>query len=64
MQNLHRSISSHGTDIVEHGELFIPAGRGRTTFIDARDAAEVAALALTDPAAHRNVVHHLTGPRR
>ena len=62
MQNLHRSISSHGTDIVEHGELFIPAGRGLTTFIDARDAAEVAALALTDPAAHRNVVHHLTGP--
>ena len=41
MQNLHRSISSHGTDIVEHGELFIPAGRGRTTFIDARDAAQV-----------------------
>lgn len=62
MQNLHRVISSHGTDIVERGELFVPAGRGLTTFIDARDAAEVAALALADPSAHRNVVHHLTGP--
>ena len=43
MQNLHRAISTHGVDIVESGELFIPAGRGKTTFIDARDAAEVAA---------------------
>ena len=62
MQNLHRVISSHGSDIVERGELFIPAGRGLTSFIDARDAAEVAALALTDPAAHRDAVYHLTGP--
>lgn len=62
MQNLHRVISTHGTDIVERGELFIPAGRGLTSFIDARDAAEVAALALTNPAAHRNTVYHLTGP--
>lgn len=62
MQNLHRSISTHGIDIVERGELFIPAGRGRTSFLDARDAAEVASLALTDPVSHRNTVHHLTGP--
>ena len=62
MQNLHRSLSTHGVDIVEGGELFIPAGRGRTTFIDARDAAEVAAVALTDYPQHRNEVYHLTGP--
>ncbi|MHA7649117.1 NAD(P)H-binding protein [Mycobacterium sp. ML4] len=62
MQNLHRSISTHGDDIAERGELFIPAGRGLTTFLDARDAAAVAALALLHPEAHRNVVHHLTGP--
>jgi uncharacterized protein YbjT (DUF2867 family) len=62
MQNLHRSISTHGTDIVERGELFVPAGRGRTSFVDARDAADVAARALTGPAAHRNAVYHLTGP--
>ncbi|MFZ0834534.1 MAG: NmrA family NAD(P)-binding protein [Mycobacterium sp.] len=61
MQNLHRTISTHGIDIVERGELFIPAGRGRTTFVDARDVAEVAALALTNPAEHDGRVHHLTG---
>ncbi len=64
MQNLHRAISTHGDDIVDHDELFIPAGRGKTTFIDARDAAEVAALAVTDTSAdHADRVYHLTGPR-
>ncbi len=62
MQNLHRYISTHGVDIAERGELFIPAGRGRTSFIDARDTAAVAALALLHPHEHRNVVYHLTGP--
>ncbi|ULE33234.1 NmrA family NAD(P)-binding protein [Mycobacterium sp. IDR2000157661] len=62
MQNLHRQISTHGVDIVEHRELFIPAGNGRTTFLDARDAAAVAVSALNEPQSHRNVVHHLTGP--
>jgi uncharacterized protein YbjT (DUF2867 family) len=62
MQNLHRRISTHGLDIAERGELFIPAGDGRTTFLDARDAAAVAALAMRNPEHHRNVVHHLTGP--
>lgn len=62
MQNLHRAISTHGVDIVEVGELFITAGRGKTTFLDARDAAEVAATVLANPDAHRDVVYHLTGP--
>ncbi len=62
VQNLHRSISTHGVDIVEHGELFIPAGRGRTTFIDAADAAAVAAGVLTDAGPRRREIHHLTGP--
>ncbi|GLP82913.1 NAD(P)H-binding protein [Mycobacterium antarcticum] len=62
MQNLHRAVSTPGTDIVERSELFIPAGSGRTTFIDARDAAEVAAVALRAPHDHRNAVYHLTGP--
>lgn len=62
MQNLHRAISTHGVDIAERGELFIPAGRGLTSFVDARDCAEVAALALADPASHRDRVYHLTGP--
>lgn len=62
MQNLHRAISTHGTDIVERNELFIPAGRGLTTFLDARDAADVAASVMRAPAEHRNAVYHLTGP--
>lgn len=62
MQNLHRAISTHGTDIVDTGELFIPAGCGATTFIDARDAAEVAAAVLADTTGHRDAVYHLTGP--
>ncbi|TFV60246.1 SDR family NAD(P)-dependent oxidoreductase [Mycobacterium sp. PS03-16] len=61
MQNLHRSVSTHGVDIADRGELFIPAGRGRTTFIDARDAAEVAASVLQQPEGHQNAVYHLTG---
>lgn len=62
MQNLHRSISTHGVDVAEAGELFIPAGRGKTTFLDARDAADVAAAVLAHPDAHRDAVYHLTGP--
>ena len=62
MQNLHRAISTHGVDIAEHGELFVPAGKGKTTFVDARDVAEVALLAFDDPAAHLNVAYALAGP--
>jgi len=62
MQNLHRSISTHGEDIVDRGELFIPAGRGRTTFLDARDAAAAAAAILRNPGEHRDTVYELTGP--
>ncbi|GGM93594.1 NmrA family transcriptional regulator [Lentzea pudingi] len=61
MQNLHRAVSTHGIDIVEHGELFVPAGKGRTTFLDARDASAVALDALLHPDRHRDTVHHLTG---
>ncbi|MCK0172991.1 NmrA family NAD(P)-binding protein [Mycolicibacterium sp. F2034L] len=61
MQNLHRAISTHGIDIVERGELFIPAGSGRTSFLDARDAAGVAAMVLENPGPHRNRLYRLTG---
>lgn len=61
MQNLHRSISTHGFDIVVTGELFVPAGNGRTTFLDARDVAEVAASVLTKPDKHQDVIYTLTG---
>jgi uncharacterized protein YbjT (DUF2867 family) len=57
MQNLS---TTHREDIKEHGEIFVPAGRGATSFIDARDIAAVAAEALTDPA-HRNHAYPITG---
>jgi len=61
-QNLLRRISTHGVDIAERGEVFIPAGNGRTSFLDARDVAEVALLAVQQPDQYRDTAHVLTGP--
>ncbi|AUD05691.1 SDR family oxidoreductase [Spirosoma pollinicola] len=44
MQNLS---TTHRDEIRLRNEIFVPAGKGRTSFIDARDIGEVAALALT-----------------
>lgn len=50
----------HREDIKERGEIFVPAGRGRTSFVDARDVAAVAVAALTE-AGHLNRAYPLTG---
>ncbi|MCH8565947.1 NmrA family NAD(P)-binding protein [Nesterenkonia sp. LB17] len=39
-------------DIRERNQIMVPAGGGRTAFVDAHDVAEVAAAALLDPAHH------------
>lgn len=57
MQNLD---TTHRADIVEHDDIFIPAGGGRTAFIDVRDIGAVAARALTEPG-HENQAYSLTG---
>ena len=62
MQNLCRGITTHGVDIAERGEVFIPAGNGRTTFVDARDVARVALQVLDGPVPTSDVTHTLTGP--
>lgn len=59
MQNLS---TTHQSEIKENDEIFIPAGSGRTNFIDVRDIAEVAALVLTE-AGHLNKGYELTGRR-
>lgn len=64
MQNLCRRLSTHGVDIVERGEVFVPAGRGRVTFLDARDAAVVAFDAIRHPERHLHEAYRLTGPER
>ena len=58
MQNLSEI---HRREIVEHDELFVPAGDGVLSFTDARDVAAVAAVALTEPG-HENRAYDLTGP--
>lgn len=57
MQNLS---TTHRDDIRERGEIMVPAGRGKTAFIDTRDIAAVAARALLDPG-HEGQAYHLTG---
>ena len=58
MQNLS---GTHRTEIREHDEIFLPVGRGKTSFIDVRDIAAVAVKALTEPG-HENQAYNLTGP--
>ena len=58
MQNL---ATTHRTDIRDDDEIVVPAGRGRTSFIDARDIAEVGVRVLMEDG-HRNKVYALTGP--
>jgi NmrA-like family len=57
MQNLS---TTHRDDIREHHEIFVPAGQGRTGFIDARDIAAVAARTLLEDG-HEGKVYDLTG---
>jgi uncharacterized protein YbjT (DUF2867 family) len=57
MQNLS---TTHADDIRAGGEIVVPAGRGATSFIDARDVGAVAALALTEPG-HEGRAYPLTG---
>jgi uncharacterized protein YbjT (DUF2867 family) len=57
MQNV---ITIAAKSIRESGVIRLPAGDARISFIDARDVAEAAAVALTDPS-HRNKTYNLTG---
>ena len=57
MQNLN---TTHRAEIKERNEIFVPAGKGRTSFIDVRDIAAVGAKALSEPG-HENKAYTLTG---
>jgi uncharacterized protein YbjT (DUF2867 family) len=58
MQNL---LEVHRADVVERDEIFVPAGRGETSFVDARDVGEAAAVVLTE-SGHADRAYDLTGP--
>ena len=57
MQNLN---TTHRIEIRERDEIFVPVGPARTSFIDVRDIAAVAAVALTEPG-HEGQAYDLTG---
>lgn len=57
MQNLS---TTHREDIRDNDDIFIPAGQGKTSFIDVRDIAAVAARILTEPG-HVGKAYPLTG---
>lgn len=61
-QNLIRDITTHAVDIAASDEILIPAGKGRTSFVDSRDVAEVAVGVMRNPAAHANQAYVLSGP--
>jgi Sodium:sulfate symporter transmembrane region len=48
--------------IRDHDAIRVPAGRGRTSFVDTRDVAAVAALVLGDPASHAGRTTRSPGP--
>ncbi len=57
MQNLS---TTHRIEIRDRSEIFVPAGNGRTSFVDVRDLADVAAQALAT-GQHLNAAYELTG---
>jgi uncharacterized protein YbjT (DUF2867 family) len=57
MQNLS---TTHRQDIQERNEIFLPAGKGKTSFVDVRDIAAVGVKALTE-VGHQNKAYSLTG---
>ena len=57
MQNLS---TTHRDEIKNENEIYVPAGKGRTSFVDARDIAEVA-FTLLSGAQHLNKSYELTG---
>jgi uncharacterized protein YbjT (DUF2867 family) len=58
MQNLN---TTHREDIQKNGDLFIPAGKAKTSFIDTRDIGEVAANCLLNTFKHLQQKYDLTG---
>ncbi|MCF6507689.1 SDR family NAD(P)-dependent oxidoreductase [Blastococcus sp. MG754426] len=54
--------TTHAADIRDRDELVLPAGDGRTAFVDTLDVADVVAAVLAEPRAHRGRAWTVTGP--
>lgn len=53
-------VNQHGDELRKENILYIPAGKGKTSFIDVRDIGEVGALCLTEDG-HQNKAYTITG---
>ena len=58
MQNLNDFLCE---EIKERQRIFVPAGNGKTSFVDVRDLAEVVSLSFQDPQLHENKAYTITG---
>lgn len=58
VQNL---LEIYRRDVVERDEMFVPAGGGKTSFVDARHIGDAAAVVLTE-SGHADRASDLTGP--
>jgi uncharacterized protein YbjT (DUF2867 family) len=52
----------HSEEIREEDKIFIPAGRSKTSFIDAADIGLSIAVLLHEPEKYKNTAHTITGP--
>lgn len=59
MQNLS---GVHSVEIREKNEIFVPAGKSKTSFIDAADIGLTTAILLHNPEKYKNTAHTITGP--
>jgi nucleoside-diphosphate-sugar epimerase len=59
MQNLS---GIHSVEIREKDEICVPAGKSKTSFIDAADIGLATAVLLHDPKKYRNTAYTITGP--
>src|SRR6056297_4195150 len=60
MQNLS---GIHSKEIKENNEIFVPAGKSKTSFIDAADIGLAIATVLHSPEQYKNTKHTITGPQ-
>ena len=59
MQNLS---GVHALEIKEKNQIFVPAGKSKTSFIDAKDIGLATATVLHSPETYKNTSHTITGP--
>lgn len=57
MQNL---LNQHGEELINERTIFVPAGKGKTSFVNVADIGAAAAKVLTE-AGHENKAYDLTG---